>query len=1085
MKTSDYRRPRYFLKSACLLAAVLGLQSARAQFTFPVYEPFSEYTQGDRLRVAADTTAFWNIGNSGSTVNSPIVSTNYALSYPGLLPDPAALPMGILGPQAAGRTQGATFTSQTSGTNYLSFLFNVVSLPSADRPIIGLNAANSGTPSPNSGPSIWITPSGQLKLDKSSSTAAQTNTTPALTIGSTYLVVMSYNFNGASTNQVNLWVNPTALGNNANIPAPTIFITNSVASVASLQSLCLYSGTGIAVSTNLFDEIRVTTNWASATPASPSPGNVYNVTGGGSGCPGDAFAVGLSGSDSSSVVYLLYTNGAFSGSIVSGNNSAVTFGPQSVTANYTVLASNSVSGNVGWMNGNVNVSVLAGPVITTQPTSALAATNGLATFSVVASGSGLHYQWYKNNSGLTDGGDVLGSATATLTISPAKTADAASVATGYYVIITNSCGLSATSAPKVSLTLDAPANLVWQGGSPTTNWDLATSASWTNSAGNPAVFNSGDKVTFDDTSLNQLVTVVGSVAPTSVTENSGLSYFITGSGSIAGTGSLQMTGAGSLTISNANSFSGGSTLSSGTVTDQSVTQTGLGSGTVTLAGGTLIMGVKSGSAAVGLSNVNVTASSTLQFNGAGSYAQVILGSLTGSPGATLTMQGYLNNSATPDRVRLYGPFTNNAALVIAGAGDEVEIAPYLTTDNEVFNGIISGTYGRFVPRGGGNVIFNNAGNTFNDTSVNANNSFTAGSGYSVLLSSGNVGVGADSVVSGGNVVSSPLGTGFLGIQVGAEGGTDDLFASGGAHTLANQVVYTSTTNTETLVFGGTNNLTLTGEFSLSGSQLPSSADTFGTNRTLEVTNTLTTLAGVVDDATLGSGIIKTGNGALALNNSANTYTGPTIVSNGMLEGIGTLVSPVTVAPGGTLGAGTSGIGKLTINSSLTLLGNIFAKVNLATSPSNDVIAVSGALANSGTGTVTVTNIGATALAVGNKFYLFNKALTGGSTLSVTGGGANWNNNLATDGSIQVQSLNSGTASYSTNITASVSGSTLTISWPTTHLGWILQSQTNALNTGLTVPTNSWHDISGSATVTQEPININAANPTVFFRLRHP
>jgi len=59
-----------------------------------------------------------------------------------------------------------------------------------------------------------------------------------------------------------------------------------------------------------------------------------------------------------------------------------------------------------------------------------------------------------------------------------------------------------------------------------------------------------------------------------------------------------------------------------------------------------------------------------------------------------------------------------------------------------------------------------------------------------------------------------------------------------------------------------------------------------------------------------------------------------------------------------------------------------------------------------------------------------------------------------------------------------------LSWPT-NLGWILQSQTNALSTGLTVNSNGWFDVSGSALVTATNIPINPANPAMFFRLRLP
>jgi len=76
----------------------------------------------------------------------------------------------------------------------------------------------------------------------------------------------------------------------------------------------------------------------------------------------------------------------------------------------------------------------------------------------------------------------------------------------------------------------------------------------------------------------------------------------------------------------------------------------------------------------------------------------------------------------------------------------------------------------------------------------------------------------------------------------------------------------------------------------------------------------------------------------------------------------------------------------------------------------------------------------------------------------------------------------GIASNPTNITASVNGATLNLSWPADHIGWILQSQTNSLGDGLDT---NWVDITGSGAGTSVSFSINPAKPTVFFRLRHP
>ena len=67
--------------------------------------------------------------------------------------------------------------------------------------------------------------------------------------------------------------------------------------------------------------------------------------------------------------------------------------------------------------------------------------------------------------------------------------------------------------------------------------------------------------------------------------------------------------------------------------------------------------------------------------------------------------------------------------------------------------------------------------------------------------------------------------------------------------------------------------------------------------------------------------------------------------------------------------------------------------------------VSGTLANTGTGTVTVSASGP-ALAVGDTFQIFNQPLSGGNTMTISGGGSGvtWNNNLAVNGTISVTSV---------------------------------------------------------------------------------
>lgn len=68
------------------------------------------------------------------------------------------------------------------------------------------------------------------------------------------------------------------------------------------------------------------------------------------------------------------------------------------------------------------------------------------------------------------------------------------------------------------------------------------------------------------------------------------------------------------------------------------------------------------------------------------------------------------------------------------------------------------------------------------------------------------------------------------------------------------------------------------------------------------------------------------------------------------------------------------------------------------------------------------------------------------------------------------------------LTSIVTGNQLTLTWPGDYLGWFLQAQTNSATVGIT---SSWTDVAGSETDTNSVINIDPANPMVFFRLRSP
>jgi hypothetical protein len=99
-----------------------------------------------------------------------------------------------------------------------------------------------------------------------------------------------------------------------------------------------------------------------------------------------------------------------------------------------------------------------------------------------------------------------------------------------------------------------------------------------------------------------------------------------------------------------------------------------------------------------------------------------------------------------------------------------------------------------------------------------------------------------------------------------------------------------------------------------------------------------------------------------------------------------------------------------------------------------------------------------------------------------GVGLAWDTNtLAADGVLRVAAGDPFT--YPTNITATLAGSTLQLSWPADHLGWLLQATTNSL--GVNKPTNNWFTITSSSATNQVLITINPAGSPVFYRMIAP
>lgn len=205
-----------------------------------------------------------------------------------------------------------------------------------------------------------------------------------------------------------------------------------------------------------------------------------------------------------------------------------------------------------------------------------------------------------------------------------------------------------------------------------------------------------------------------------------------------------------------------------------------------------------------------------------------------------------------------------------------------------------------------------------------------------------------------------------------------------------------------------------------------------------------------------------------------------LASNAVLTGSGRINGNVTNLLGSTLSPGPA-IGTLTIASNLVLAGTTYMELN---KQSNTNDRIQGVLNLSYGGTLVVTNLAGT-LATGDTFPLFSFTTRTGNFTNLVNQTGNAGVVFGFNPTNGVLSVLSATASYPTNLTVARGGGNVTLSWPATHLGWILQSQTNALNVGLQVASNAWFDWPGSGNVTATNLPIAATNPATFFRLRHP
>jgi len=152
-------------------------------------------------------------------------------------------------------------------------------------------------------------------------------------------------------------------------------------------------------------------------------------------------------------------------------------GTNQITVSWTTAGTfdmNVTETNVGTCSGTASYTVTVNPsIISTQPATQTVCEGTNVTFSVVASGTSLSYQWRKNSS------DITGETSSTLTLNNVTAADAAtysvSVATGCETLISDNAVLTINAAPAITSPL-SPTTVC----SGTANATLAVTATGTN-----------------------------------------------------------------------------------------------------------------------------------------------------------------------------------------------------------------------------------------------------------------------------------------------------------------------------------------------------------------------------------------------------------------------------------------------------------------------------------------------------------------------------------------------------------------------------------------------------------------------------
>lgn len=595
---------------------------------------------------------------------------------------------------------------------------------------------------------------------------------------------------------------------------------------------------------------------------------------------------------------------------------------------------------------------------------------------------------------------------------------------------------------------------------------------------------SGGTLQFDTSAANSRAIAVSANSGIGVAAGAVVQF----SGSITGSANVTKSGDGEFNLPTANSLAVVATVGAGTIklsNANAVTNGNIGAnidnGVVFNSGiGTFNVGGLNGTAAMNLADTGATPvtlviggnNSSSTFNGVLTGA----GSLRKAGTGTLTLNGVSTFSG--------GAVVSTGTLAAGSAGSPGPISPFGTGTITVTNGSLLYL---------GTTVGNAFGSYQYPNSVAVDNGLVYAFDGSQRIQ-GNLSIGP-----GGAAIGSTFNApweGFAEVDFPKALFIDGLVTGSGNLTVQDKGDFTGNQwNTSCAVFtsqGTAAQNTYSGNVTVNPLTTGNSGGSYlylvGTNVMANATITLT-----------GNNNPAVGRmGAAPLAFGAGNVAGPGYMTIGGLAGSGNVVLADTVLFTGGAGYSNGAPVALTVG------------YNNSTTAYSGVMSGAGSLIKVGTGTLTLsganTYTGNTSVR-GGSLALSQPTLALGSTVSVSSG-ATLQLNFATTNRVTALVLNgvnqpngvynsttgapyiTGTGSLlvqpiattPTNLTSSVSGNTLSLSWPASHLGWILQQQTNSLAIGIST---NWSDVAGSASITGTNITINPAVPTVFYRLRNP